>query len=143
MTQRYQIILGRSVRLLVCSAMFIGILLTPVTAQVQQRVDVVIKDFTFITQQTPLQLNVPILITIRNNDMVRHDFGSQVFHGTMTQVESAGVISYGREIGGVYVDPSRGAAIRFTLDRPGRYEFRCSIHPEMKGELLMMNVGAV
>ena len=133
----------RSLRLLAWAGVLAFLLFTPATAQVQQQVDVVIKDFTFITQQVPLQLHVPILITIKNDDMVRHDFGSPVFHGTMTQVESGGVISYGREIGGVYVDPNRGAAIRFTLSRPGRYQFKCSIHPDMKGELLMMNVGAV
>lgn len=143
MIRGYQSNVGRSIRPLAWATVLAIILLTPAAAQVQQRVDVVIKDFTFITQQAPLQLHIPILITIRNEDMVRHDFGSVVFQGTMTQVENEGVISYGREIGGVYVDPSRGAAIRFTLNRPGRYEFKCSIHPDMKGELLMMNVGAV
>ena len=143
MIRGYQSSVGRSIRPLAWAAVLASVLLTPATAQIQQRVDVVIKDFTFITQQVPLQLHVPILITIRNEDVVRHDFGSAVFQGTMTQVESEGVISYGREIGGVYVDPSRGAAIRFTLARPGRYKFKCSIHPDMKGELLMMNVGAV
>lgn len=117
--------------------------MAPVSGQPQQRVDVRIKDFTFITEQLPLQLNVPILITIRNEDMVRHDFGSSVFGGAMTHVETGGVITYGREVGGVFLDAQRSAAIRFTIDRPGRYEFRCSIHPEMKGELLMMNIGAV
>jgi plastocyanin len=34
-------------------------------------------------------------------------------------------------------------AIRFTIENPGRYEFRCSIHPKMRGELLLLNVGAV
>ena len=115
----------------------------PASAQPEQRVEVTIKDFTFITKQVPLRLHTPILITIRNEGLVRHDFGSLIFNGTMTQVETGGVISYGRDIGGVFLDPQRGAAIRFTLDRPGRYQFRCSIHPEMKGELLMMNVGAV
>ena len=133
----------RSVRSLAWAGVLALVLLTPAAAQVQQRVDVVIKDFTFITHQVPLQLHVPILITIRNDDMVRHDFGTPVFQGTMTQVESDGVISYGREIGGVYVDPKHAAAIRFTLSNPGRYQFKCSIHPAMKGELLMMNVGAV
>lgn len=117
--------------------------MAPASGQPQQRVEVTIKDFTFLTKQVPLQLNMPILITINNEDKVRHDFGSPVFHGTMTQVETGGVITYGREVGGVFLDPQRSAAIRFSIDRPGRYKFRCSIHPEMKGELLMMNVGAV
>lgn len=112
-------------------------------AQPEQRIDVMIKDFTFVTKQFPLRLGVPTVISVRNVDPERHDFGSSMFDGTSTKVESAGVISYGRGIGGVFLDPKRDAVIRFTLDRPGRYEFRCSIHPTMKGELLLLNVEAV
>ena len=109
----------------------------------EQLVEVTIKDFTFVTKQVPLQLNMPIVIQIRNEDQVRHDFGSPVFQGSLTQVESDGVISYGRGVGGVFLNPARDAMIRFSIDRPGRYEFRCSIHPNMKGELLLLSVEAV
>jgi plastocyanin len=43
----------------------------------------------------------------------------------------------------VFVDSNAGAVIRFTVKRPGRYEFKCSIHPDMKGELLLLNIQAV
>jgi hypothetical protein len=113
-------------------------------AQSEQRIDVTIKDYTFVlTKQIPLRLGVPTVISIRNVDRERHDFGSAMFDGVSTKVESGGVISYGRGIGGVYLDSKRDAVIRFTLERPGRYEFRCSIHPNMKGELLLLNVEAV
>jgi plastocyanin len=112
-------------------------------AQMEQRVNVTIKDFKFATTQVPLRLGVPIVITIRNDDGERHDFGSSVFEGVPTQVESAGIISYGRGIAGVFIDPKRTTEIRFTMDRPGRHEFRCSIHPTMKGELLLLSVEAV
>ena len=117
------------------------VILTPATAQFEQRVSVRIKDFTFITKQAPLQLNVPTLITIYNEDLVRHDFGTTMFQGVPTRIESGGVVSYGRDLGGVFIDPGRGAAIRFILDRPGRYRFKCSIHPEMEGEFLMLQAG--
>jgi plastocyanin len=113
-------------------------------AQSEQRIDVTIQDYAFVlTKQIPLRLGVPTVISIRNVDRERHDFGSAMFDGVSTKVESGGVISYGRGIGGVYLDSKRDAVIRFTLDRPGRYEFRCSIHPTMKGELLLLNVEAV
>ena len=112
-------------------------------ALTEQQVEVTIKDFTFVTKQVPLKLNMPILISIRNEDQVRHDFGSPVFQGSLTEVESDGVISYGRGVHGVFLNPTRDAMIRFSIDRPGRYEFRCSIHPNMKGELLLLNVEAV
>ena len=113
-------------------------------AQSEQRIDVTIQDYAFVlTKQIPLRLGVPTVISIRNVDRERHDFGSAMFDGVSTKVESGGVISYGRGIGGVYLDSKRDAVIRFTLERPGRYEFRCSIHPTMKGELLLLNVEAV
>lgn len=117
--------------------------LAPVSAQQEQRIEVTIKDFAFVTRQIPLMLDVPTLITIKNEDAVRHDFGSAVFQRSMTRVESGGVISYGRGVEGVFLDPGRETAIRFTIERPGKYEFKCSIHPNMKGELLLLSVGAV
>ena len=143
MSTRSRSTTGRWVRGLGLAVGLILALLTSVSAQPEQRVQVTIKDFTFITDQVPLEPYVPILITIRNEDLVRHGFGSMVFQGTRTEVESAGVIAYGREIAGVYLDPGRGVAIRFTVERPGRYEFKCSIHADMRGELLLMHVGAV
>lgn len=125
----------------VCSLAF-GFL-AQADALTEQLVEVTIKDFTFVTKQVPLQLNMPIVISIRNEDQVRHDFGSPVFQGSLAQVESDGVISYGRGIEGVFLNPTRDAMIRFTIDRHGRYQFKCSIHPNMKGELLLLNVESV
>jgi len=118
-------------------------LLAQAAAQPEQRIEVTIKDFTFVTRQVPLMLDAPTLIAIKNEDSVRHDFGSLVFQGSMARVENAGAIAYGRGLEGVFLDPGREAAIRFTIERPGRYEFKCSIHPQMKGELLLLSVGAV
>ena len=112
-------------------------------AQTAQLVEVKIKNFTFVTKQVPLRLGVPTLISIWNEDTERHDFGSPIFEGTSTQVQSGNAIAYGKGIGGVLIDAKGEVSIRFTIDRPGRYEFRCSIHPEMKGELLLLNVEAV
>ena len=108
-----------------------------------QVINVVVKDFRFITKQGPLRLGVPTVIKIVNEDPERHDFGSTMFEGIPTAVEKDGVIVYGRGIGGLYLDAKQDATIRFSMTRPGRYEFRCSIHPNMKGELLLLTVEAV
>ena len=118
-------------------------LATQTDAQTEQQVDVKIRDFTFVATQKPLMLNVPVVITLRNEDGERHDFRSPMFQGMSTRVETGGTITYGRGIGGIFVDPNGNAVIRFTAKRPGRYEFRCSIHPKMKGELFLINVQAV
>lgn len=115
----------------------------PLFAQSEQVVDVTIQDFKFVTKQPTLRLGFPTTITIHNADPERHDFGSTMFEGIPTQIEKDGVVVYGRGVGGVFLDSKRDATIRFNMSRPGRHEFRCSIHPAMKGELLLLNVEAV
>ncbi len=132
----------RLLRLLMVAGLLTG-LLVPAGAQTEQVVEVTIKDSTFLTKQGPLQLNVPTLILVRNEDKIRHDFGSTMFQRTMTRAEIGGVIPYGRGIDGVYLDPGKEVSLRFTIERPGRFEFRCSIHPQMKGELLLLTAGTV
>lgn len=115
----------------------------PVQSQSEQIVEVVIRDSTFITKQSVLRLGMPTIITIKNEDAQRHDFGSTMFEGIYTRIEKDGVSVYGRGLGGVMLDAKRDAVIRFVMERPGRHTFRCSIHPEMKGELLLLSAEAV
>lgn len=111
-------------------------------SQQEQVVEVTIKDFTFITKQGPLLLGLPTVIKVKNEDAERHDFGSTMFEGILTKIEKDGVIVYGRGLGGMLLDSKREAVIRFNMERPGRYTFRCSIH-DIKGELLLLNAEAV
>ena len=115
----------------------------PLFGQSQQIVEVTIKDFQFVTKQPTLRLGLPTMIRIRNEDSERHDFGSAMFEGIPAQIEKDGVIVYGHGLRGVFLDSKRDATIRFEMSRPGRHEFRCSIHPNMKGELLLLTVEAV
>ena len=112
-------------------------------AQSEQVVEVTIKDFKFVTKQGPLRLGAPTVIKVRNEDAERHDFGSTMFEGLPAQIEKDGVIVYGRGLGGVYLDSKRDAVVRFDMSRPGRHEFRCSIHATMSGELLILSTEAV
>jgi plastocyanin len=118
-------------------------LLWQVEAQPEQQIVVTIKDFAFRTTQMPLQLHMPTVIHIKNEDNIRHDFGSDIFQDTYTQIEGPGVISYGSGIDGVFLEPGGQVDIRFTITRSGRYRFQCSIHPDMKGEIFLLSVGAV
>lgn len=137
--QRPAVISGGRIWLAVC---FVLALCSQGGAQAEQRVEVAIKDFAFVTKQMPLRLGVATVITITNEDQERHDFGSTMFEGLPTRIESGGIVSYGRGIGGVFLDGKKAAVIRFVMERPGRHEFRCSIHQNMKGELLLLNVEA-
>ena len=120
-----------------------GVSALPLWSQSEQVIEVTIKDFKFVTKQGPLRLGVPTVIKVKNDDAERHDFGSTMFEGIPTQVERDGVVVYGRGVGGVFLDSKRDAVLRFNMCRPGRHEFRCSIHPNMKGELLLLSVEAV
>ena len=116
--------------------------LTSAAGQTEQKVEVTIKDSNFVSTGTTLMPGVPVIVTIVNKDNIRHDFSSVVLQGHPTQVEGNGVIAHGRGIEGAYIEAGKDAIIRFTTERPGRFEFRCTIHPTMRGELLLMNVGA-
>lgn len=116
---------------------------TGLLAQSEQVVEVTIKDSRFMAKQGTLRLGFPTVIKVRNEDGERHDFGSTMFEGLSTQVEKDGAIVYGRGIGGILLEPKREVVVRFQLSRPGRHEFRCSIHPKMSGELLILSTEAV
>ena len=112
-------------------------------AQSQQEVNVTIEGYKFQTSQMPLQLHADTIIRVKNLDNVRHDFGSQMFLNTLTQVTSDGVVTYGKGVEGAFVDPGKEASFRLTMDQVGRFQFQCSIHPDMKGEILLLIVDAV
>ncbi len=109
----------------------------------QQEVSVTIRDYTFQTSQMPLQLHTDTIIRVKNLDNVRHDFGSLMFFNILTHVESQGVVTYGKGVEGAYIDPGQEVSFRLVLDQPGRFEFHCSIHQDMKGEILLLVVDAV
>ncbi len=112
-------------------------------AQSQQEVKVTIEGYKFHTSQMPLQLHADTIIHVKNLDNVRHDFGSQMFLNTLTQVTSDGVVTYGKGVEGAFVDPGKEASFRLTMDQVGRFQFQCSIHPDMKGEVLLLIIDAV
>ena len=117
--------------------------MSPTRAQSLQEVIVTIEGYTFQTTQMPLQLDTETIIYITNKDTVRHDFGSDMFLNTLTYVESKGVVTYGKGVEGVYLEPGQEASIRLMLNHSGRFQFQCSIHKEMKGEILLLTVDAV
>ena len=88
---------GTSLFLLLC---LFGLSALPVESQSEQVVEVVVKDFTFITKQEVLRLGLPTVIKIVNKDNERHDFGSTMFEGLQARIEKDGVIVYGRGLGG-------------------------------------------
>jgi hypothetical protein len=110
----------------------------------EQRIEIVIRESTFLlTKPAPIRLGLPTIIVLRNEDIIRHGFTSPMLFGLLVHAEGEGITSYGKGVEGFYVDPGKTLVIRFTTERPGSYSFRCDLHPQMKGEFLMLEVPAV
>jgi len=107
------------------------------------RVEILIRNYTFEFQKGALQPNEPGTIVLKNVDKVRHGFTSPYLVEQDVQVETAAGISYGKGIAGVYINPGETLEIHFTPNRPGSFPFRCDLHPNMKGEFLLLSVQGV
>ena len=106
-----------------------------------QRVEIVIRDNAFeVMRPAPIRPGLATVIILRNQDIVRHGFTSQMLMGMLVHGEGEGVAAYGKGVEGFYIDPGKTLVLRFTNDRPGKYAFRCDLHPNMKGELYAIEV---
>lgn len=118
---------------------------TEPTTQVaqEQRIDLTIRDYQFLlSQPAQLHLGQATVIIVRNEDIVTHGFTSELLAGLLVRGEGKDITAYGKGIEGFYVEPGETLVIRFTLERQGRFRFRCDLHPDMKGELLSLQAGA-
>jgi uncharacterized cupredoxin-like copper-binding protein len=95
------------------------------------------------TKWAPPQEGASVVLTIKNEDDIRHGFTSQLFLNLLVRTLSNGVQIYGKGIEGLYLDPGATIQLRFQVLRPGDYEFHCDLHPSMRGELLLFHVDVV
>lgn len=107
------------------------------------KVEIVIRNYTFEFQGGALRPNEPGTILLKNLDKVQHGFTSPVLAEQDVRVESSAGIAYGKGIKGVYINPGETLQIHFIPNRPGSFPFRCDLHPNMKGEFLILSVEGV
>lgn len=111
---------------------------------IEVEIDVTIRDNQYLkTKWAPPPEGASVVLTITNEDTVRHGLTSTLFHHLLVKTTSDGVQIYGKGIEGLYLDPGKTVQLRFRVDRPGNYEFTCDLHPSMKGELLLLHVDVV
>jgi hypothetical protein len=109
----------------------------------EQRLEVIIRDYDFeIVHRTPVAVGGETIIIVRNQDIVRHGFTSPVLSQFHLHAEGEGLAAYGKGIEGFYVEPGKTLVIRLVLERSGRLAFHCDLHPEMKGELFLLEIPA-
>ncbi len=101
-----------------------------------------IRDSKFLlAEPAGVQLGLPTVLIPRNHDIIECGFTSCMLDGLSVTAESEGVFLFGKGIGGSHIKPHRTLVIRFTPERPGQYGFRCDLHPQMKGEVFLMELG--
>lgn len=116
---------------------------SPAQTLPEQRIEIVMRDYDFqLVKLMAIRPALPTVIILRNQDIVRHGFYSAMLQGILVQGEGEGVAAYGKGVEGFYVEPGKTLVIRFNNQRPGKYSFRCDLHPNMKGEAYVMEVPA-
>jgi len=111
---------------------------------IEVEIELTIRDSQYIlTQWVPPPEGAFLVITIKNEDGIRHGFTSELFHNHLIQTNAGDIQVYGKGIEGLYIGPGKTVQLRFQVDRPGDYPFQCDLHPHMKGELLLLHVDAV
>ena len=115
----------------------------PMVAAQEQRIEIVIRDYEFqLTQPGQIRMHMPTVIILRNQDIIRHGFASPMLMHLMVQGEGEGIAAYGKGVEGFYVDAGKTLVVRFIPERSGKYSFKCDLHPQMKGELYLLEVPA-
>jgi hypothetical protein len=107
----------------------------------EPRIEIIIKDVTYShTKMQPIRAGVPMAFVVHNEDSVRHGFISPLFQGRSVRGGGEGVEAFGTGIEGFYIDPGKTLVMRVTPDRQGKITFRCDLHPDVKGELYLLDV---
>lgn len=110
----------------------------------EQRIEVIIHDYLFEqVHRTPPKVGGDTIIILRNQDIVRHGFTSSALPQLYLRVEGEGVSAYGKGLEGLYIEPGKTLVVRLVLERSGRLTFHCDLHPEMTGEMFLLDVPAV
>lgn len=111
------------------------------TSAQEQRIEIAIRNSTYMrTKTVPIRAEMPMVLVVRNDDPIPHGFISPMFSGLQVTVEAGGIEMIGRDIEGVHIAPGQTAVIRLTPGRQGKISFRCDLHPNVEGELYLLNV---
>ena len=99
-----------------------------------------IRDYKYVMiKAEAIRMGTPAVITLRNEDNVTHGIVSSMFVGLPVQGEGGIPVSANGRTG-FHVDPHQTLTICFIPDRVGTLEFQCDLHPDMKGELLYLDI---
>lgn len=113
---------------------------SPSQPEPERQIEIAIRDYKYVMiKSEAIRMGTPTVITVRNEDTVTHGFVTSMFVGLSVQAEGGIPVSANGKAG-FHVDPGNILTIRFSPDRLGTLDFRCDIHPDMKGELLYIEI---
>ena len=113
------------------------------SARSEQRIEVLIRNYDFVLDAPrPIQFGIPTVIILRNQDIVAHGFQSSALPQLKIRAHGEGLAAYGTGIEGFHIDPGKTLAVHFVPDQSGHLTFRCDLHPQMKGEVLLLEIPA-
>lgn len=117
---------------------------TPISAQAAEpmKIEVTItnKEFKVSGHTLPGELTE---IVVKNQDSMTHGFTSPLLNDVGVKVEGEGLAIRGKNVNAYHVDSGKMMKILFTKHSKSepetmRYVFWCDLHPEMKGELFIV-----
>jgi hypothetical protein len=107
----------------------------------EPRIEITIRNSIYLLTKTmPIHAGMPMVLVVRNEDPIPHGFISPMFSGLPMTVEAGGIEVLGSGIDGVHLSPGQTAVMRLVPGRQGKMTFHCDLHPNVKGELYLLDV---
>jgi len=106
-------------------------------------VEIRVKNSAFDIQGGVIKTDRAATIILHNDDKITHGFTSSYFSEIDAKIQSEGVTTLGRGIKAIHVDSGKTVWIQFFPNHPGKFSFQCDLHPEMKGELLVLSIESI
>lgn len=115
----------------------------PGSSQEEGVVQIVIRKGAYEFHGGRLVPDAPATVVLRNLDNVRHGFTSPLLKELPVEIEIDGIDTKSRGLEALHLEPEKSATIHFVPNRAGKFTFKCDLHPDMKGELLLLSVEGV
>jgi hypothetical protein len=102
-------------------------------------IEVVISGFAYHANVGTVEAGKSTTLVIINRDLVTHGF-QWALEPLDVEVTGGDLATLGAGLKGLHIAPRGRAEIRFTLAAHAKLAFRCDLHPDMTGELFILDV---
>ncbi len=108
----------------------------------KMKIEVVMKDKAYQVTGHTLPGSLTSIV-LKNEDTIEHGFTSPLLDGVTVRMEGEGISLEGKGVKAYHVRPGKSLTLHFTKfskEEPEtqRFVFWCDLHPEMKGEIFVI-----